>query len=230
MNELTVYAPPQLSLALRQRVARVLAGPARYSSAISGEADFVMPPEPSQPDPDAAPAADALRVALAQPVDRQIVSDWLEALAACVGNAPATDGSFGARVSAIGVVCSDIPAVCWSAETLREAGGLFHFWPSAAEIRKLLSAEHERLTATLRALDAIARAAAAHEQEVMAERRALRAAYEAHLAAGGIDADSATVSNVYGPLTDNAADSWRRMRMAITLGKKPRTGRIERDR
>ena len=101
------------------------------------------------------------------PMTADILRAWLTPVAMAVRNPP-TRGDFEARFAAILAACADLPACACTGTSQREALASFAFWPSAADVRKLLSdacVDQRRKRAALRAI-------ANGREEPAAERRA----------------------------------------------------------
>jgi hypothetical protein len=72
-----------------------------------------------------------------RPADPAKIRNWLEKLGCAVSNPP-DENALIARLSMVLFACGDFPAGCWTDDTLRMAVDRFSFWPSVAEISKML--------------------------------------------------------------------------------------------
>jgi hypothetical protein len=141
MSALAVWVPPRSSEALSAAVARVAAGKAD---------NFAAPPRVIA---EAGERAARLRHHLAAR-DASRAAAWLLELAEIMPNAPAHDALRLAVPALVDVL--DLPPMAWTRETLRAAAGELRFWPSAAELRPLLSAPVRDALVEVAALEHIA--------------------------------------------------------------------------
>lgn len=73
-----------------------------------------------------------------------------------VNNGPSDAHSMGLKQAAIRMATQNYPAVCWNTEIIATAMSKFQFWPSVAEIVKLLDSYNEPLQARVNQLRALA--------------------------------------------------------------------------
>jgi hypothetical protein len=128
------------------------------------------------------------------PADLAAVRGWLLPLSAAVRQAPLPD-EFAARAGAVAHACSDLPAWAFDAEALKLAMTRFQWFPSAADVHKLLDETSKARRDTIKALRALSEAEPAkpeaepmHEderKEVAEHVRAILAIREAETAAAG---------------------------------------------
>lgn len=133
-----------------------------------------------------AAAAAAKYADLCSPPTLERVMWWLRAINAAVRNPQPEEAFMAWAVTVAGVVCHDIPQATLIPATQREAVQSFAFFPSAADVYKLLRPHAAPLLAAKAALDRLAAApeeAPSVKPESQAERDAILAKFRADNAA-----------------------------------------------
>ena len=85
----------------------------------------------------------------------QFMEGWLRFIAMSVRNPPDPD-ALPEVAGAYAFMMADLPNACFTDECLRAGAQVWEFWPSVAEIAKLVRDDAERLTQRLRVLRFIA--------------------------------------------------------------------------
>ena len=157
-NDLAVltHELPELPSELKSQVSALVVGAVAYPGTAPDDPGLRVAPTEPWFDLRAAALVPAYRAACAPP-DPLALQTWLMRLNAAVRNPQPREAS-ALRIAAIATACSDIPRGAWTLETLAEALRAFEWWPSAAEVYKLLQPHGKRLTGTLEALEKIAKA------------------------------------------------------------------------
>jgi hypothetical protein len=150
---------------------------AAIRAAITPHPDLLPVPVASWMRP-AAEAEHAALVAALEPAGARVVAAWLAPLLLLVAKAPTGDAA-RITVRAMADALADLPACCWTPDTLREAARTFKWWPSVAEVAELVQTRSEQLrkerTALSRMLHAPTRRGSPEERGETALERAAHA-------------------------------------------------------
>lgn len=147
---------------------------AAIRAAMTPHPDLQPVPVPSWMRP-AAEAEHAALVAALEPAGARVVGAWLAPLLLLVAKAPTGDAAL-LTVRAMADALADLPACCWTPDTLREAARTWKWWPSVAEVAELVQTRSEQLrkerTALQRMLHAPKRRGSPQERGETALERA----------------------------------------------------------
>ena len=146
----TGWMPPQMPRELEIQVETLRRGGSRYASLDPAEPGLYIRPPPPEFHP-GAPGALALIEAWCGPARLDIVAAWLGRFGIGLANTPAGK-LMAVYVEMLAETCHDLPAGVFGQETLIEARRAFKFWPSIAELYKLLKPYGDRITGTRDAL------------------------------------------------------------------------------
>lgn len=94
--------------------------------------------------------------AISKPPKPEVIADWVSFLATGVASPPGPE-EIRLKTGALMLNCGNLPAV-WTRETLIAALDKFKFFPSAAEVKELLSGFAEKIQRQKQALEAMANA------------------------------------------------------------------------
>jgi hypothetical protein len=201
MNALTIaprsaflVLPPTLKLAVRASM------PASYVAPGDENPHVVTAPYvPNQTAVDEAKATLGAAEASLRPIERVQFRKWLLELSAGVANPPSGEKDFELRCTSLSIAISDLPAACFTDNTLKQAMRQFKFFPSAAELFAFAEAIARPMRAEVEAIRRIAGYSFdgrpsgqmdptdADRAEVAEKLRRLKAELAAHKTFGGID-------------------------------------------
>lgn len=159
--------PPRMSAALKLQVDTLRDGGSYIPPSYSGDTGLVLASERPVFDPDAAVALRSMEQ-LCGPPDRWLIEAWLNRLSAGMKR-PVSGAEIQLRTAAVCVACSGVPLGAWSHETVVEALRKFDWFPSAAEVFRLLEPHAKRILGERDALARIVEADPERPRAVVSE-------------------------------------------------------------